>query len=42
MKAYIISVVALVVISAIAGVVLQSTNPDAAQANMSQHGATRL
>jgi len=42
MKAYIISVVALIVISAVAGVVLDTTNPDAAQANMSQHGATRL
>jgi hypothetical protein len=42
MKAYIISVVALVIISAIAGVVLDTTNPDAAQANLSQHGSTRL
>jgi hypothetical protein len=42
MKAYWISVLALVVISAIAGGVLQATNPDAAQANLSQHGATRL
>jgi hypothetical protein len=42
MKAFIISVVALVLISAVAGVVLKSTNPDAAQANLSKHGATRL
>jgi hypothetical protein len=42
MKAYWISVLALVVISAVAGVILDTTNPDAAQANLSQHGATRL
>lgn len=42
MKAFIISVVALVVISAVAGVVLTNSNPDAAQANLSKHGATRL
>lgn len=42
MKAYWISVLALIVISAVAGGILTSTNPDAAQANLSQHGATRL
>jgi len=42
MKAYIISVVALIVISAIAGGILKSTNPSAAQANLSRHDTTRL
>jgi len=42
MKAYWISVVALVVISAIAGGVLHYSNPTSAQANLSKHDATRL
>ncbi len=42
MKAYIISVVALIVISAVAGVVLQYSNPTSAQATLSKHDATRL
>jgi hypothetical protein len=42
MKAYIISIVALIVISAVAGAVLHATNPTSAQANLSKHDATRL
>lgn len=42
MRAYWISVLALVVISGVAGGILYYTNPDAAQANLSKHGATRL
>jgi hypothetical protein len=41
-KAFWLSVLALVVISAVAGGILISSNPDAAQANLSRHGATRL
>jgi len=42
MKAYWISVAALVIISAVAGAVLQYSNPTSAQATLSKHDATRL
>jgi hypothetical protein len=42
MKAYWISVLALIIISAVAGGILHATNPTSAQANLSRHDATRL
>lgn len=42
MKAFVASLVALVVISVIAGVVLTQLNPTAAEATRSLQGATRL
>lgn len=42
MKAYWLSVLALVVVSAIAGGVLYGINPSAAEAFQSRHGTTRL
>jgi hypothetical protein len=42
MKAYLISVLALVIVSAVAGGILVSVNPSAADAFQSRHGTTRL
>ena len=42
MKAYWLSVLALVVVSAVAGGILTSVNPSAADAFQSSHGSTRL
>jgi len=41
-KAYVMSVLALVIVSAVAGAILSSTNPSVAERSQSQHGATRL
>jgi cation transporter-like permease len=41
-KAYVMSVLALVVVSAVAGAILSNTNPSVADRSQSQHGATRL
>lgn len=42
MKAYWLSVLALVVVSAVAGGILASVNPSAADAFQSRHGTTRI
>lgn len=42
MKAYWLSVLALVIVSAVAGGILASVNPSAADAFQSQNGTTRL
>lgn len=41
-KAYVMSVLALLVVSVLAGVILSSTNPSVAEHSKSEHGATRL
>jgi len=41
-KAYVMSVLALEIVSAVAGAILSSTNPSVAERSQSQHGATRL
>jgi len=42
MKAYWLSVLALVVVSAVAGGILKSVNPDASDVFQSSHGSTRI
>lgn len=42
MKAYWLSVLALVVVSAVAGGILTNVNPSATDAFQSRHGTTRL
>lgn len=42
MKAFLLSVLALVAVSAVAGAILVSVNPTAADGNQSRYGATRL